>query len=207
MVDAGEAGGILDVILMRLAVYLEKADALQRKVKSAMTYPSVVSVVAARRHGLHAACSSSRSSPRCSPTSAATCRCRRRIVMGMSATSCATTGGLAGRRHRRHRDRVHSATTRRRQGTSDDRQAAAEDSGAGHGASARASVARFTRTLGTLISSGVPILDGLEITARTVGQQGDREGDHGDRARASARATPSPSRSSRAACSRPWWCR
>jgi type IV pilus assembly protein PilC len=33
----------------------------------------------------------------------------------------------------------------------------------------RAAVARFTRTLGTLISSGVPILDGLEITARTAG--------------------------------------
>ena len=46
MVDAGEAGGILDIILGRLATYLEKADALQRKVKSAMTYPSIVATVA-----------------------------------------------------------------------------------------------------------------------------------------------------------------
>ena len=46
MVDAGEQGGILDIILGRLAVYLEKADALQRKVKSAMTYPSIVAIVA-----------------------------------------------------------------------------------------------------------------------------------------------------------------
>ncbi len=46
MVEAGEAGGILDTILMRLAVYLEKAEALTRKVKTAMTYPTVVAVVA-----------------------------------------------------------------------------------------------------------------------------------------------------------------
>ena len=46
MVEAGEAGGILDLILNRLAVYLEKADQLQRKIKSAMTYPTVVCVVA-----------------------------------------------------------------------------------------------------------------------------------------------------------------
>ena len=46
MVDAGEAGGILDDILGRLATYLEKAEALKRKVKSAMTYPTVVLTVA-----------------------------------------------------------------------------------------------------------------------------------------------------------------
>jgi type IV pilus assembly protein PilC len=42
MVAAGEAGGILDVILMRLAVFLEKNDALVRKIKGAMTYPAVM---------------------------------------------------------------------------------------------------------------------------------------------------------------------
>ena len=46
MIAAGEAGGILDVILSRLAIFLEKADALQRKVKGAMTYPIAVMVVA-----------------------------------------------------------------------------------------------------------------------------------------------------------------
>jgi type IV pilus assembly protein PilC len=46
MVEAGEAGGILDKILDRLAVYLEKAEALTRKVKSAMMYPAVVFIVA-----------------------------------------------------------------------------------------------------------------------------------------------------------------
>ncbi len=46
MVAAGEAGGVLDEILMRLATYIEKADALKRKVQSAMVYPVVVLTVA-----------------------------------------------------------------------------------------------------------------------------------------------------------------
>ena len=46
MVAAGEAGGILDTILVRLASYIEKAAALKRKVKSAMVYPLVVIVIA-----------------------------------------------------------------------------------------------------------------------------------------------------------------
>src|SRR5881628_3968612 len=45
MVAAGEAGGVLDEILMRLATYIEKADALKRKVQSAMVYPAVVLTV------------------------------------------------------------------------------------------------------------------------------------------------------------------
>ncbi|GAG44365.1 unnamed protein product, partial [marine sediment metagenome] len=46
LVAAGEVGGILDTILNRLAVYLEKADALRRKVKGAMVYPTTILVVA-----------------------------------------------------------------------------------------------------------------------------------------------------------------
>ena len=46
MVAAGEAGGILDDILARLATYIEKADALKRKIQSAMVYPAVVLTVA-----------------------------------------------------------------------------------------------------------------------------------------------------------------
>src|SRR3954453_12415530 len=42
MVAAGEAGGILDTILMRLATFMEKNDALVRKVKGAMIYPAVI---------------------------------------------------------------------------------------------------------------------------------------------------------------------
>src|SRR5687767_9432075 len=46
MVAAGEAGGILDTILMRLATFMEKNDALVRKVKGAMIYPGVIISVA-----------------------------------------------------------------------------------------------------------------------------------------------------------------
>ena len=46
MVAAGEAGGVLDEILMRLANYIEKADALKRKIQGAMVYPVVVLTVA-----------------------------------------------------------------------------------------------------------------------------------------------------------------
>jgi type IV pilus assembly protein PilC len=46
LVTAGEVGGVLDTILNRLAAYLEKADSLKRKVKSAMVYPVSVLVVA-----------------------------------------------------------------------------------------------------------------------------------------------------------------
>lgn len=47
MVEAGEVGGALDAILNRLAIYREKADQLIRKVKGAMVYPSVIVIVAA----------------------------------------------------------------------------------------------------------------------------------------------------------------
>ncbi len=46
LVHAGETGGILDTILRRLAVFLEKAEALKRKVKGAMIYPAVVITIA-----------------------------------------------------------------------------------------------------------------------------------------------------------------
>jgi type IV pilus assembly protein PilC len=46
MVSAGEAGGILDTILLRLATFLEKNDALARKIKGAMIYPGVILGVA-----------------------------------------------------------------------------------------------------------------------------------------------------------------
>ena len=46
MIAAGEVGGILDVILLRLATFLEKAATLKRKIKGAMMYPIIISVVA-----------------------------------------------------------------------------------------------------------------------------------------------------------------
>ena len=46
LVAAGEAGGILDTILQRLAAYIEKSAKLKAKIKSAMMYPAIVLIVA-----------------------------------------------------------------------------------------------------------------------------------------------------------------
>ena len=76
MIAAGEAGGILDTILKRLAVYIEKNVKLKGQVKSAMIYPVAV-IVDRRPSWSPSSCGrSSRPSPRCSPASAPSCRCR-----------------------------------------------------------------------------------------------------------------------------------
>ena len=71
----------------------------------------------------------------------------------------------------------------------------------------KVAVARFTRTLGTMISSGVPILDALDVTAKTAGNRIDRGGASTTSAPRSPRARTSPARCSRPRCSRRWWCR
>ena len=63
MIAAGEAGGILDIILQRLSNYIEKSVKLKGQVKSAMTYPIAVVVIAAGVVFDHPAGRSSRSSP------------------------------------------------------------------------------------------------------------------------------------------------
>ena len=50
LVQAGEMGGILDTILNRLAVYIEKRVKLRRQVRGAMVYPIAVFVIVDRRH-------------------------------------------------------------------------------------------------------------------------------------------------------------
>ncbi len=165
MVEAGEAGGILDIILQRLSIYVEKAVKLRAAVKSALIYPvSVVSlallivgallkyvvpVFANLFAGLGVALPL--------PT---------RMVMGLSAFVSQfwwfILGGIVAlvvglkqiRKHPRGKYVTDHILLRlpilgillR-----------------------KIAVARFTRTLGTLITSGVPILEGLSITARTSG--------------------------------------
>ncbi len=167
MVAAGEAGGILDTILMRLATFLEKNDALVRKVKGAMIYPSVIMSVAAIAiitllifvipvfESMFASVGQALPLP-------------TRIVIGASRFLKAYwwvlgAGGIAaGFIFRRYYaspggklviDRIMlkfpvlGDVLR------------------------KSAVSRFTRTLGTLISSGVSILEGLEITAKTAGNR------------------------------------
>jgi len=167
MVEAGEAGGILDVILNRLAVYLEKADALIKKVKGAMTYPAVVMTVCVGASVFMLMF--------IIPTFAQMFKdfggqlpLPTRIVMGLSdflrANWYILLGAIVGtffavRRYYKTvsgRYRIDRGMLRMPVLGSVLRKAA---------------VARFTRTLGTLVSSGVPILNGLEITARTAGNK------------------------------------
>jgi type IV pilus assembly protein PilC len=167
MVEAGEAGGILDVIMNRLAVYLEKADALQRKIKGAMTYPTVVCVVALGATifmlmfiiPTFARMFSDFGGQLPLPT---------KIVMGLSdflraywyiIAAAAGAGVFAFNRY-------YATSGGRR--TIDKSLLNIPVLGM---VIRKGAVARFTRTLGTLISSGVPILNGLEITARTAGNK------------------------------------
>lgn len=165
MVAAGETGGILDTILTRLAQYLEKADALQRKVKSAMTYPSIVLFVAVGATifmllfviPVFAKMFSDFGGTLPAPT---------RIVMNLSAFLqaywWAMLAGVAAAvwGFRRYRASARGRLTTDRLFL---RVPILGD------VVRKASVSRFTRTLGTLVGSGVPILQGLEITAKTAG--------------------------------------
>jgi len=166
MVEAGETGGILDTILQRLSTYIEKNVKLARAVKSAMIYPvsvigiavcvitlllwKVVPIFVTLFNGLDV------SLPL--PT---------RIVIGLSnfvgsiygllILVCAIAAGFAVK--------VWYGTPQGRFAI-DATILKAPVVGL---VMRKIAVARFTRTLGTLISSGVPILEGLDITARTSG--------------------------------------
>jgi type IV pilus assembly protein PilC len=166
MVEAGETGGILDTILQRLSTYIEKNVKLKRAVKSAMIYPVVVLLVAAgvitlllvKVVPIFATLFVSLEVQLPLPT---------RIVIGLShfigsifgflmlvafigiAIGLRVWYGTEGGRMAIDRTLLHVPLV---------------------GILLRKiAVARFTRTLGTLISSGVPILEGLEITARSSG--------------------------------------
>ena len=166
MVDAGETGGILDTILQRLATYIEKNVRLKRAVRSALIYPTavigiaglvitlllwkVVPIFVTLFNGLGAELPL--------PT---------RIVIGLSQFIGSWYGfliflavvGVAGAIawwYRTPQGRIAIDTIMLKIPII--------------GMLLRKiAVARFTRTLGTLISSGVPILEGLDITARTAG--------------------------------------
>ncbi len=167
MVAAGEAGGILDTILMRLSVFMEKNDQLVRKVKGAMIYPGVISTVAGgaitilllfviptfermfKEAGI----------PLPLPT---------RIVIALSQALQAywwaviLVGVGVGFALKKYYATVGGKLVIDR---------LALKAPVLGDVLRKSAVSRFTRTLGTLISSGVSILDGLEITAKTAGNQ------------------------------------
>jgi len=165
MIEAGETGGILDIILQRLATYVEKAVRLRAAVKSALIYPVAVVSIAVLIVGallkwvvpifanLFAGLGVNLPLP-------------TRIVMGLSAFVqqfwwIFLLGGIGVvfgiKQIRKHPQGRYYF-----------------DKGMLHlpvvgNLLRKIAVGRFTRTLGTLITSGVPILEGLSITAKTSG--------------------------------------
>ncbi len=168
MVAAGEAGGILDTILNRLAAYIEKSMKLKKKVKGAMVYPIVVSTVAIGAIAVIMIFVVPTFS-KMFATLGGTLPLPTQIIINISNF----LGGIGGllvfglivasiiglSQFRRTEKGKHITDKILLQlpifGTLINKVA----------------VAKFTRTLGTLISSGVPILDGLEITAKTSGNK------------------------------------
>jgi type IV pilus assembly protein PilC len=165
MIAAGEAGGILDTILKRLATYIEKAVKLASQVKSAMVYPVAVIVIAGGVVGVilwkviptFAALFSGLGAELPLPT---------RIVIALSDNLVRffpfifVGAGIAAYAFRQY------YVTEKGRRVVDALLLKAPVLG---GILRKIAVARFCRTLATLISSGVPILDGLEITAKTAG--------------------------------------
>ena len=167
MVAAGEAGGILDTILMRLATFMEKNDALIRKVKGAMIYPGVIMSVAFIAvttlllfvipvfQNMFGSVGLALPMP-------------TRVVIGAStllkgywwlfAGVIAGLGAFLRKFYATPNGKLTIDKMLLRVPILGD-------------VLRKSAVSRFTRTLGTLISSGVSILDGLEITAKTAGNR------------------------------------
>ncbi|MGE5236231.1 MAG: type II secretion system F family protein [Acidobacteriota bacterium] len=165
MVAAGEAGGILDTILQRLATYIEKAARLKAQVKSAMIYPAavisiailVVYVILWKVIPVFASLFASLGADLPLPT---------RVVVWLSKfvgrfwwliIGVAAAGVIAVRRY---------YATPQGKLVIDRMLLKSPILGT---VLRKIAVARFCRTLGTLLSAGVPVLESLEITARTSG--------------------------------------
>jgi type IV pilus assembly protein PilC len=165
MVEAGEVGGALDAILIRLAVYREKADALIRKVKGAMVYPAVVVIVAVgvtigmltfivpTFAKMFAGVGSELPAPTmvvlaCSNFLKANFMTVLGSIIGLTVVFMwwkkTASGALMWDRILLNMPIIGTLVR-------------------------KSSVARFTRTLSTLLASGVSILEALEITAKTAG--------------------------------------
>lgn len=165
MIAAGEAGGILDVILQRLSTYIEKSVKLKSQVKSAMIYPvavvgiaifvvwiilwKVIPVFAQLFSGMGA----SMPLPTKIVVTASNILARYSLFIFLALVAGVV---MIVRAHKTYRGRrildgfllkfpILGTLLR------------------------KIAIARFCRTLSTLTASGVPILDGLEITAKTAG--------------------------------------
>ena len=167
MVDAGEIGGALDIILARLATYREKADALARKVKGALIYPAVVMTVAIGVTFImltyivpvFAKMFSGLGAELPAPTQfilSLSAFLRGNILTGIVLLTLLVVAYKFYSKTDKGRLNIDKVKLRIPLIGDLIRKSA---------------ISRFSRTLGTLISSGVPILDALNITARASGNR------------------------------------
>ncbi len=167
LVAAGEVGGILDVILNRLAAYLEKAQKLKKKVKSAMTYPATVvgiAVIVIAVILIYVIPSFEKMFADFGgalPVPTQIVINLSRFVQDYIIAIILTFAILVFAFKRFYR-------TPKGREVIDRSILKAPVFGI---LIRKVAVAKFTRTLGTMISSGVPILDGLEIVAKTAGNR------------------------------------
>jgi len=167
LVVAGEEGGILDTILNRLATYIEKAEALKKKVKSALIYPATIVTVAVAVVMILMIFvipvfetmfqSAGQSLPVPTLVVVTISKLIKKYIVFFVAALILffflfkryykTENGKAVVDRLLLRLPVFGPLFR------------------------KIAVARFSRTLGTLVSSGVPILDGLSIVSRTAGNR------------------------------------
>jgi type IV pilus assembly protein PilC len=168
LVAAGEIGGILDTILNRLAVYIEKAVKLKNQVKSAMYYPIGILVVAAGVIAVMLVKVIPTFEKMYKDMGNAELPKPTQVVMGISHSFIDTwyvyfgtiVFVIVGTSMARRNDKGREITDRM-----------LLMSPVIGPVLRKIVVARFTRTLGTLLSSGVPILDALDICARTAGNR------------------------------------
>src|SRR5260370_21668006 len=165
MVAAGEAGGILDTILVRLAQFLEKNDLIVRKVKGAMIYPGVIMSVATIAIAvllifvIPTFQSMFASSGIQLPLPTRIVICASFVLSHYWWAIILVIGGplfAITRYFKTETGKLQIDKLLLKAPVLGD-------------VLRKSAVSRFTRTLGTLVSSGVSILDGLEITARTAG--------------------------------------
>jgi type IV pilus assembly protein PilC len=166
LVAAGEIGGILDTILNRLAIQLEKQEKLRKQLKGAMVYPATVSTIAVACivlllvkvipvfQQMFADFGGTLPGPTQMVIAISEWLQAYIVYLMVGIFSFFTAFGQA--RFRSHAFRYHTDALSLKLPIFGD-------------VIKKVAVARFTRTLGTMISSGVPILDGLDIVAKTAG--------------------------------------
>ncbi len=167
MVAAGEAGGILDTILLRLATFLEKNDAIVRKVKGAMIYPAVIFSIAIIAVVVLLVFVIPTFQQMFEEAGIALPMMTRLVIFLSDLIQSYWWAFLVGA--------IAAAFLIRRYYATDNGKLVIDRMLLGMPVIGdllrKSAVSRFTRTLGTLLSSGVSILDGLEITARTAGNR------------------------------------